>query len=323
MVMIYGLIIALGLVLGACSDDGDNAAGLVRDQSISTRSGQTRYFDYYAPRSLEPKPAVVVIYHGGGGSAAGLQQDQAAQSHWLKIADDEGLLLLFPNGTNIQTGQTRGDSLNWNDCRIGPDTSTADDVGFSLALLDWAQSRFNADSRQIFLSGASNGGMMSMRMATEAAQRVTAFASFIASQPEPSECAQPQMAVPALILHGTADPLIPYAGGCIAGGDRGCVRSAGDTIALWRDLHPVDPAQTQSVTYLNRTSSDDSRASSRIYRDAQTQVRVQSITVHGGGHQIPSIEHRRNPALAQALGPQNADIEAVELAWEFFAQWRP
>ena len=325
-VSLCGLLLTGVALLCACGEDDPvfaPASGLVRDVELVTRAGRTRVFDYYRPASVRAEPPLVVVYHGGQGNAAGLQLAQAAQSHWLQIADEEGLLVIFPNGTNTQSGAPQGDNLNWNDCRIGDDTSSADDVGFSLALIDWAISTLGADPARVFLSGASNGGMMSMRVASEAPDRIAAFASFIGSQPDPSECSAPRTAVPALLLHGTEDPLIPYAGGCVSGGTRGCVTSAPNTVALWRNLHPIDSRLSDSVAVPDRNRDDGSTVRVQRYRNSSGQILVQAMIVNGGGHQIPSITHRRSAALESTLGPQNADIESVRWAWAFFAQTQP
>ena len=40
----------------------------------------------------------------------------------------------------------------------------ADDVGFIRELTDWVVAAYRVDSRRIYLTGASNGGMMAYRL---------------------------------------------------------------------------------------------------------------------------------------------------------------
>ena len=134
---------------------------------------------------------------------------------WPEVAEDGGFLLLVPNGTGVETGDPSGDDQRWNDCRSpsagGVTGSTADDVGFLVALADWAGHRFPVSDR-VLVTGASNGGMMAYRLATERPGRVAGVAAFVANLPEGGECSDPSQPVPILIVNGTADPITPYAG---------------------------------------------------------------------------------------------------------------
>lgn len=320
----FALSLILTTVLSACGGGDESGAApgvLVQDMALRTSSGSLRYFDYYQPASLTAAPPLVIVYHGGQGNAAGVQVAQAAQSHWFQIADEEGLVLAFPNGTDIDTGEPRGESLNWNDCRVGERTSSADDVGLSLDLINWAVERWNVDPTRVFVTGASNGGMMSMRMAIEAPGHIRAFASFIASEPAPSECGQAASPVPAFILHGTQDRLIPFDGGCVAGNaERGCVRSAPATVALWQELHGLGDTAPNILRYPDSQINDASTVETARYQDATGRTLVEAVVVDGGGHQMPSISHRRNAAAAAVVGAQNGDVESVRLAWDFFRQ---
>ncbi len=91
-------------------------------------------------------------------------------STWLRIAEQEGIVLVVPNGVNAETGDTYGNDQNWNDLRS--DTAAGqhvvDDVGFLLALLERVVSELELDQPRVFVTGASNGGMMTFRMLLEA-----------------------------------------------------------------------------------------------------------------------------------------------------------
>lgn len=319
----FGLLAACGGegVGPAPSPDPNFEPGLVQDARLIAPGGEERFFDYYVPEGLAPGAALVIVYHGGRTNAQFIYADDSAHAEWLKIADEERLLVVYPNGTEADTGAPQGDSLSWNDCRTGGDNlSEADDVGFSLALLDWAQAAFGTDPARVFLTGASNGGMMSMRMAIEQPECVAGFASFIANQPEPSECAPPADPVPALLLQATADSLMPFEGGCIPGMGRGCVLSAEATRALWINANGLPPERFETLDYPDLDPRDGSTISGRAWRDDAARVRVMTLTVEGGGHQMPSIDHRRGLAFDATLGPQNGDVESARLAWGFFAE---
>ena len=73
-------------------------------------------------------------------------------------------LLLYPDGTQNWLGQKR-----WNAteacCLFSGDV---DDVGYLLGMIDEAVDRYGADPDGIVITGLSNGGFMSHRMACEA-----------------------------------------------------------------------------------------------------------------------------------------------------------
>jgi len=239
---------------------------------------------------------------------------------WRQIADEEGALLLVPNGTNIDTGAPSGDKQSWNDCRpeerARPD---ADDVGFIATLLDWAADRFSdtqitPDTEKTLVTGSSNGGMMSYRLATELPSRVAAAAAFIANRPKPSECPDATTPVPILIVNGTEDPLMPYDGGVIAPsfGGFGTVASAEATRNHWLSINRADTTQRSVEQLPDRDPNDGSVVICETDPPAgRSGAEVRFCRVDGGGHIMPSIEH-------QLQGRQNHDVEGARLAWSFF-----
>jgi len=102
---------------------------------------------------------------------------------WMGLAKQEGCILLVPNGTNPETGDAYGDDQNWNDHRrdSAAGQTTADDAGFILALLDQITVQYPVDPEQIYVTGASNGGLMTYRLLIEAPDRFAAGAAFIAN----------------------------------------------------------------------------------------------------------------------------------------------
>lgn len=276
-----------------------------------------RVFRFYIPRQITDEATVVVLLHGGTQSMDKLFRSNAGGTQeWKEIADEEGFLLLVPNGTNSDTGSPEGDSQNWNDCRpqeLG--RTDVDDVGFINALLDWTVNRFadetfSVDIKQTFVSGASNGGMMAYRLATELPDRVAAAAAFIANRPVPTEC--PDSApVPMMIVNGTEDRIMPYDGGSIIN-DRGEVISAEATRDYWISVNQANALNPKITQLTDRDPDDDSVIICEDYSASGSGAMVRFCTVKGGGHTMPSVEH------GVILGRQNRDIEGARLAWEFF-----
>ena len=67
---------------------------------------------------------------------------------------------------------------------------------------------------RVYVAGASNGGMMALRLACERTGRLAAVAVVIANQPWPQvERCRPTVPLPLILINGTDDPLMPWGGG--------------------------------------------------------------------------------------------------------------
>lgn len=318
--------LAAAFALAGCSgDSGIDPKPVENDEpgwheGTLGHDGLDRVFRYYVPAGAAGDRPVVLLLHGGtrdmdvlfGPRGGGTQE-------WVEIADEEGAFLLVPNGTNAETGSPTGDDQAWNDCRptgSGSGLTTADDVGFITSLLDWMGDHFDGQDarpnlRGVLTTGASNGGLMSYRLATEVPDRFAAAAVFIANLPDPSECAPAITPLPMMIVNGTLDQLMPWEGGEVAGG-RGTVLSAEATRDVWIAVNgaATPPADTETLPDID--ADDNSTITCEDYAAASASgAPVRFCTVDGGGHLMPSIDH-------QLFGRQNHDAEGARMAWEFF-----
>ena len=166
---------------------------------------RTRSYEVYDGRpsgATSPAPGLLVL-HGGTGSARQI----ARRTDYVQIAQREGLVIVFPEGLNGQ----------WNDGRgvpsvTGVDMRDVDDVGFFAALFDALVADHGVDPTRIYVTGASNGGTMAYRLAIELGDRIAGIAAAIANLPEPMSRQPANTPVPVLIMNGTDDPLMTWAG---------------------------------------------------------------------------------------------------------------
>ena len=119
-------------------------------------------------------------------------------------ADEDGFILVLPNGTIDSEGNTF-----WNSWALSAET--VDDVGYLIGLLDEMEATWRVDSSKVYFLGHSNGGYMSYRMACEHADRITGILNFAGLSPywQESNC-QPSEPVSMLHAHGTNDDRVPY-----------------------------------------------------------------------------------------------------------------
>ena len=292
------------------------------DEQTIEIDGAIRYFRYLVPSvvPVEPPPLVILL-HGGNSSMRDAIADSPSGA-WADVAEAAGFILVVPNGTNAETGDAAGDRQNWNDCRAdaGEADVQVDDVGYITALMTWSEANLGTDSDRTYVTGSSNGGLMGFRLAQEASGRVAAAATFIANLPADSECRADGRPVPIMITVGTADPLMPFAGGQVAG-DRGPVLSAPQTVAYWTGLNRIDGPPAHSVLPDN-DPGDGSIITRHDYVNAVNGMRVRYLRMDGAGHAPPSTTRFLTPLLDQLIGPQNRDIEGAAAAWAFLQSSR-
>lgn len=279
-----------------------------------------RVFRFYIPNKLPKKPAVVILLHGGTRSMDELfRKNSGGTKQWPKLAEQEGFLLLVPNGTNVKNGAPTGNNQQWNDYRsIG---STADDVGFINKLILWAQEKIEIDKSRIYITGSSNGGMMTYRLARELSGKIAAVAVFIANKPKAEHSQNPDKPMPILIVNGTGDPLMPFEGGNVSHVNRGEVLSAKATVNYWVTQNNLASLSISTDTLPNLSTKDNSYIIRKIYGEKSNTAPVIFFKIVGGGHFMPSIENVVPHWTEQFLGAQNNDLEGAVLAWKFFSQF--
>jgi polyhydroxybutyrate depolymerase len=234
-------------VLGACSDEGDDASSSTtttadaavesttttepRTVTEDTTIGGDRPVTVQVPTGYDPaEPTpLVVLLHGYGVDG----DIQAAYLRLAPAADAAGMLLVAPDGTPNDE-----DRRYWNatEACCGPDEGAPDDVAYVTGLLDEAAESYNVDPDRIYLVGHSNGGFLSFRMACERADRIAAIATIAAAtvHPDDGEPCEPTEPVAVLAVHGTADETIRFDGGSTEGGP---YPSADETAAAWADAN--------------------------------------------------------------------------------------
>ena len=309
------LLLFLGIALTA----GTTCAATPQSGSI-VHDSLMRSFLYYVPDNLPGGPAPLVFtLHGGGGNAL-KSMEVNYEGKWNEAADREGFIVIYPEGRPDPGDR---DSHHWNDCR-GDVTDTAtlsteDDVGFISTLIDWADENFNINLPRVYVSGASNGGMMSHRLARELDHRFAAAAGIIANQPVVNECVGPDSQIPLLVMNGTAeDSIMPYEGGCITAcsNGRGTVLSTQDTLDFWigknhANSSPVIESLPDVVT------TDHSDIDVLTFAATKNGEDVVFYRVNGGGHTIPGPT-QLGTIERLVLGWKNQDIVAADEIWAFF-----
>lgn len=287
-----------------------------------TIGSQVRYFRVYQPAGIAANAPVVMLLHGGGQSMTEIFDTTAGGTRvWTNVADEEKFLLVAPNGFDGTTNNANGSNQNWNDCRALTSSnqgfSDRDDVAFISELIEWVKKSFSVDNTRVYATGVSNGGLMSYRLATELNTKIAAISSFIALQPDPSECSTPAASMPVMICVGTLDPLMPFVGGNVSGSNRGSVKSATETLNFWLTANGVASTDFILTNLPDVNTTDNSTIVKRSYGSSNPAKEIEFYTVVGGGHCMPSILNPLSAASQTTIGPQNKDMEGARVAWDF------
>lgn len=263
---------------------------------------------------VPPQPAIaralplVIMLHGGMGTANGA----ATWYGWNEQSDQSGFLVAYPQGVS--------DTWNAEHCCGGAYRDGVDDVGFLVAVIADVQSRTPVDSRRVYVTGMSNGGMMAYRIAAERPDLIAAIgpvAGAIGGQANASSPLQiiptPAAPVPVMIFHGTADQNVLYDGGeTVAGLVEGRIDlSVDEAVSFWVQANDADTTPTD-------TSNESGNVLRRAYAGKDGYGDVIRYAIVGQGHAWPG-------GLTPSVGPipigdpPSTEISATATLWEFFA----
>jgi polyhydroxybutyrate depolymerase len=173
------------------------------------------------------------------------------------------------------------------------------------------------DRRKVFLVGISNGGFTTFRLACDNASLFAGVATLITALPAYlAPTCKPSRPLPLLMIVGSADPVIPYAGGKAALPDGKIdVVSADAALAIFGKAAGCGESRTTTAM-----PDRDTRDGTRAYLDKLDgcKVPVEVLRVEGGGHSVPG--HWAGIGSDTSRGLHNNDVESARLIWDFFSR---
>lgn len=270
-----------------------------------TVDDRPRSYRVHIPEAYDPKTAmpVVLIFHGSSMNG----KMMATFSGLNAKSDEAGFIAVYPNGTG-----TRDLFLTFNAGEEQQPDSEArpDDVKFVAAVLDDLMTRAHVDSKRVYATGVSNGGMMCYRLAAELPDRIAAIAPVAGTMAVPMpERVRP---MPVMHFHGTADAIVPFTGPDDNTPESIRFRSVDETVALWA---AANECSSSPVVVDEPNRADDGTTVKRVtYCAGRHNREVILFAIEGGGHTWPGNE----TIFKKALGRSTRDISANDLMWDFF-----
>jgi len=225
----------------------------------------------------------VVDLHGLDSNA----NQQRGISGMLAVSDTEGFLVAYPDGWE--------NAWNANICCGNGDI---DDVGFIRAVVAAVAGEAAVDPRRIYVTGLSNGGALSQRLACDAADLFAAAAPMAFPLAyRPATGCQPSRSMPVLTVMGLTDKLVPY------DGEFGSARG---TFDYWREVNGCGDGVPELV---------DERGKGRCEYDTGctngVEVGLCSVTAQA----IPG-----SPISGHVLY-LNPDFVLARVAWDFMSRF--
>lgn len=257
--------------------------------------GIYRSYILYVPAIYSPGTDVplVINFHGYTSNAA----EQLFYGDFRPIADTANFLLVHPQGTLDLSNQPY-----WNSGWGG----TVDDIGFTAALIDSLSAQYSINQDRVYSTGMSNGGFMSYTLACELSNRFAAIASVTGSMNAAQNLTcNPQHPMPVMEIHGTSDPVVPYAGNAT-------MESIPQVLSYWVNTNVCDltPIQTEVP---NTNLIDGCTATHFRYTNGNNGVEVEHFRINNGAHTWPGA-----PVV---VGTTNYDIDASTEIWRFFSKY--
>lgn len=234
---------------------------------------------------------LLIVLHG-----VGARGDDMRGFGFEASAGPAGVLVAYPDAWDG----------SWNDGRTDIESTAhlqqVDDVGFLRAVVAKAQSVAGADPTRIAVVGFSNGALMAGRLACEAADLLAGAAMVAGSGAQGlSERCAASRPVSVLIVHGTADAVVPFNGGTIAaykGRRRGAAAPVAAMVATWAKRNGCTSSAEGAV------GADPRRVVEVRGVDCPGGYAVRLDRIEGGGHEWYS----------------GNDFATTATVWRFFAE---
>ncbi len=265
---------------------------------------------FYIPKRLKRKKrSLILVLH---------REDETPESMarltrhgFNKQADQNGFIVGYPEGLNKFWNDGREDSISLSH------HLNIDDVGFIEKIITYGIDSFRVDPGRIFITGMSNGGFMSFRLACELSNKINGIAVVSASLAldQLVNCSA-DSTVSLMMINGTQDPVMPYEGGEMIDRDmsQGSILATEETINFWlEERHCKEKPTKKDVS--NTNLFDETRSEKYLYYHCKQDARVVLIMVNGGGHTWPGGRQYRGE---KSIGKTSKDFDASKEIWKFF-----
>ena len=177
-------LLAVSLAFAQWGGGGGKSLNDYKKVSVSGRN-----IHVYAPSNLKAKSPLLLSFHG-------MDQDpnyQQENTHWEAVADTAGFVVVYPRGgTGMSTWDISGDK----------------DTKWIVEIIDKVVQDYDIDTKRVYMSGFSMGGMLTYHAMSKIADKIAAFAP--TSGTNVFGASKAMRPVPIIHPHGTTDNILGY-----------------------------------------------------------------------------------------------------------------
>jgi len=252
-------LIAVSFAFAQWGGGGGKSLNDYKKMSVSGRE-----IHVYAPSNLKENSPLLISCHG-------MDQDpnyQQSNTHWEAVADTAGFVVVYPRGgTGMNTWDIQGDK----------------DTKWMTEIIAQMEKDYKINTKRVYLSGFSMGGMFTYHSMSKIADKIAAFAP--TSGTNVFGASKAMRPVPIIHPHGTNDDVLPY-------------NNVEGFIKNYRDqFHCPSQAEEQK----NYPNSENSGATMYTWGPCDKGVYIKHLKLPGRGH-----------------SPSKADVSDI---WNFVKQW--
>jgi polyhydroxybutyrate depolymerase len=315
--------LCLAVAVAACAhaSAAPNARLVPGDHDLAlSHDGRERHYLVHVPPQAAKGAALPVIlnFHGGGGNA----DEHRRWADMAPLADREGILVVFPDGTGPELRGRKLHTWNAGACCGSAAKQGVDDVAFTLAVLSDLARRAPVDRTRVYATGMSNGSAMAQRLAHDAPARIAAIATVSGANALGDAPLVPP--VPLMHIHSVDDPRALYAGGLgppFPGTQMRVQHPAVEaTVRAWAkaDGCAAEPAVGETL-HGKPGAPDAAHTATRLtWSSCQGGSEVVLWRLTGSGHVWPGAPQHLPVKLA---GEPTTVIDANEEMWAFFRRF--
>lgn len=286
------LVAALFLMTASTAVTMERPPKLPPPDASETRELQGRMYTIWRPSNWKAGTAypIVVGLHGAGGgdlnsiTALGTRAD--------------GYIAVFPQNA---------DGRRWNDGQAKNDDGV-DDVAWILAIVDDVAARDGGDPARAFVTGFSNGSVLTQRLACDVGDRFLAFAPVSGLKPRDYACATTDRS-PIAFFHGNADTAMPWGGGFLDGEKP--VLSATESFQFWAAKNGCTSETVQVLP--DQVPGDGTTVRKHVFASCGEETVQYEIVDGGHAWAGPPAPRRRGEVDSQ-------DIDATTEILNFFRE---
>ena len=297
---------------GGAGDCGMRTGMRGKTSRSVTVAGVQRTFIAYLPPMASPTTPLPFVYVFHGATQTG--QNLYDMTEYAKLADSEGIALVFPDGQDTSSATGVGSLTPWNVsdgplvCGLGTLVSNPNAVDFEFvdAMRSDVQQDQCLDSKHVYATGFSMGGYFTHHIACDRPDFRAAAPHSGGTMADLSTCTTGH--VPIIIFHGTADPLI--ADNCddpMASPDPSFSASA----TLWAMKNGCKTTYTTTPT--NGTGGN---GSCYLYDGCPADGQVEMCAFQDMGHCWAGA-----PVCPGCIGEGPNYASATKLEWDFFKKY--